>query len=48
MLVLFESSDAIYFADYLFIIPVYIIITLDVILLLCISIASVAGANYFI
>ena len=48
MLVLFPLSGASYCTVYLFIILVYTIVKLNVFLLLCINIASIACASYFI
>ena len=47
MLVLFLLSGANYCTDYLFTIPVYTIVKLNVLLLLCIIIASIACAILF-
>ena len=45
MLVLFSLPDASYYTVYLFFILIYIIVKLNVLLLLCFSIASVASAS---
>ena len=47
MLVLFSLSGANYCTVYLFTIPVYTIVKLNVLLLLCIIIASIACAILF-
>ena len=48
MLVLLPLPGTSYCTAYLFIILIYTIVKLNVLLLLCISIASIAGASYFI
>ena len=48
MLVLFPSFGASYGTGYLFILPIFAIVKLNVPLLLCISIYSIACASYFI
>ena len=48
MLVLFPLLCASYYTVYLFIIRIYSIVKLNVLLLLCISIASITCARYFI
>ena len=48
MLVLFPSFGASYCTGYLFILPIFTIVKLNVLLLLCISIYSIACASYFI
>ena len=48
MLVLFPSFGASYGTGYLFILPIFTIVKLNVLLLLCISIYSIACASYFI
>ena len=47
MLILFPFSGASYCAVDLFIVLIYTIVKLNLLLLLCISIASIACASYF-
>ena len=48
MLVLFPSFGASYCTGYLFILPIFTIVKLNDLLLLCISTYSIASTSYFI